>query len=177
MSEVPSVFSCFHVSVFSSHFFVTLQNSIQNAPPGGARQNPRSGFFLVYLKMASINFSSKNIVSQKVYREIVKQPVQSILSKSFWGSSISFLLLHTILTIAISKREKIFIFQFQLLLFKALKSGFELVLTFSDLEMADCQIGMLQPERYGVPCLLFLGTGAYFRVHIAQHALGLNPRT
>ena len=45
MSEVPSVFSCFRVFVISSHFFVTLQNFIANAPTEGLDKTCTAGFF------------------------------------------------------------------------------------------------------------------------------------
>ena len=45
MSVVPSVFPCFCVFVISSHFFVTLQNFIMNAPPEGLDKTCAAGFF------------------------------------------------------------------------------------------------------------------------------------
>ena len=56
MSEVPSVFPCFRAFVLSCfrHFVTLFCPTSEFYPerlPGGARQNPRSGFFLVTYKV------------------------------------------------------------------------------------------------------------------------------
>ena len=63
MSEVPSVFPCFR------HFVTLFCLTSEFYPerlPGGARQNPRSGFFLVFFKMILFLFISDGLFEHSI---------------------------------------------------------------------------------------------------------------